>query len=122
MKKLILILVVLMPTLLFAQIEVNGDNAVFDDQTKEWMSKISSDSEMRGQMMKMMIEETKGNKEEMMKLVGSITGNAEMRKMIMETRSRNAHSESEYSLQPRGMDGDSVKVMKMERVKPVPKK
>jgi hypothetical protein len=35
LKKLILILVILMPTLLFAQIEVNGDNAVLDDQVKE---------------------------------------------------------------------------------------
>jgi hypothetical protein len=120
MKKLILILVALMPVLLFAQIEGNGDNRVLDDQTKEWISKISSDSEMRGQMMKMMIEETKDNKEEMMKLVGLITGNAEMRKMIMETRSQNAHSES--SLQFRKMDGDSVKMMQMERVKPVQKK
>jgi len=42
-----------------------------NDQLKEWMSKISSDSEMRSQMMDMMIEKTKGNKEELMKLVDS---------------------------------------------------
>jgi len=86
------------------------------------MSKISSNSDMRSHMMKMMIEKTTDNKEEMMKLVSSINSNAEMRKMIMETRSQNANSESEYSLQPRGMMGDTVRVMKMERVKPVQKK
>jgi hypothetical protein len=46
----------------------------------------------------------------------------EKRKMkrLMETRSQNATNE--YSLQPRGIMGDSVKVMKVESIKPAPKK
>jgi len=50
-----------------------------NDQLKEWMNKISSDSEMREQIVDMMIEKTKGNKEEMSKLVNSFTSNPELK-------------------------------------------
>ena len=120
MKTLFLFLIFFIPASLLAQTEVDKKDVVMNDQAKEWMNKISSDSGMRSEMMDMMIEKTKDNKEEMTKLVNSITGNAELKRMIMETRSQNATNE--YSLQPRGITGDSVKVMKMESVKPAPKK
>jgi len=65
---------------------------------------------MRGQMLDMMIEKTKGNKKEMMKLVNSFIGNAEMKRMIMDTRFQSTNNE--YSLQPRGIMDDSVKLIK----------
>jgi hypothetical protein len=55
----------------------------------------------------------------MMKLVNSFTGNPELNKMIIDKMPNRASSD--ISLQPRGMMKDSVKVIKMERVKPVPK-
>jgi len=58
----------------------------------------------------MMIEKTKSNKEEMMKLVNSFIGNAEMKRMIMDTRFQSTNNE--YSLQPRGIMDDSVKLIK----------
>ncbi len=72
---------------------------------------------MRDQIVDMMIEKTKGNKEEMMKLANSFTGNPELNKIIMDTMPSGA--KSEYSLQPIGMTSDSIKVMKIQ---PMPKK
>ena len=118
MKKLLLFLVIFIPVSLIAQNKVEGDNT--SDQLKEWMIKISSDSEMRSEMMAMMIEKTQGNDAEMMKLVNSFTSNPEFNKMITDKMSKRASGDN--SVQPRGMMKDSVKVIKMERVKPVPKR
>ena len=120
MKKLLLFLVIFIPVSLIAQNKVEGVNT--SDQLKEWMTKISSDSEMRSQMMDMMIEKTQGNEAEMMKLVNSFTGNPEFNKMIADKVPQRASGDN--SVQPRGMtkdNKDSIKVIKMERVKPVPK-
>jgi hypothetical protein len=118
MKKLILFFLLFIPVSLIAQNNIEGDNTF--DELKEWMIKISSDSEMRSRMMNMMIEKTKGNEAEMMKLVNSFTVDPELNKMIMDKMPKRASSDN--SLQPRGMMRDSVKVIKMERVKPVPKR
>src|SRR3989304_7731027 len=99
MKKLILFFLIFISVSLIAQNKVEGNNTF--DQLKEWMIKISSDSEMRSQMMDMMIEETKGNQVEMMKLVNSFTGNPELNKMIIDKIPNRASSD--ISLQPRGM-------------------
>lgn len=69
----------------------------------------------------MMIDKTKGNEEEMMKLVNSIMDNPEMHKIMMamhtgETENRN------ISWEPRGTMNDSVKVMKIYNTTTVPKK
>ena len=117
MKKLFMLLVIFIPVSLIAQDKVEGNNT--SDQSKEWMIKISSDSEMRSQMTAMMIEKTKGNEAEMTKLVNSFTSNTELNKMITDKMMKKASSDN--SIQPRGMMKDSVKVIKMERVKPVPK-
>jgi hypothetical protein len=120
MKKLILFLAVLIPVILSAQTEVVTEEKAFtDDQTNEWMNKISSDSEMRSQMMDMMIDKIRGNKEEMMKLVNSFTADAEIKKMVTEKTSKRASGE--YSLQPREMMSDTIKVMQMKQTKPMPK-
>jgi hypothetical protein len=122
MKKLILFFAVFIPAILSAQTEVvTEEKALADNQTKEWMNKISSDSEMRSQMIDMMIEKTKGNEEEMTKLVNSITSDAEINKMIMNKMSHRAKGES-ITLHPREMMGDTVKVKQMMKTKPIHKK
>ena len=82
MKNLIVLLVMLVPFSLFAQVTPNVDNVKIDDQTIEWMTKIASDSDLRGQMMIMMIDKTKGNKVEMTKLVNSLMDNPETLKTM----------------------------------------
>ena len=121
MKNLILLLVLIIPFSMLAQIKVESSNATVNDQTDEWMTKISSDSEMRETMMDMMIEKTSGNQEEMMKLVNSMLSNPEMHEMILATNTGRAENEI-ISLEPRGMMSDSIKVGKVYTPQPVQKK
>jgi hypothetical protein len=111
MKNLILFIILFVPFSLFAQDSVN--TATLNDQADVWMTKISSDSEMRGKMMDLMIEKTKGNEEEMMKLVNPMLSNAEMHKMIFATRTGRAENEN-ISIEPRGVmsgSGEKGKVL-----------
>ena len=120
MKNLILFALLLIPFSLIAQIEVENRKTSLKDQSDQWMTKISSDSELRGTMMDMMIEKTSGNTEEMMKLVNSMLSNPEMHKMILAANTGRAENEI-ISLDPRGImnDDDVEKVM---NTKPQPKK
>ncbi|RPI75531.1 MAG: hypothetical protein EHM47_02395 [Ignavibacteriales bacterium] len=123
MKPLILFFAMFLPVLLFAQNEVVTEDktvTVIDDQTREWMNKISSDSDLRSHMMNMMIEQTKDNEEEMTKLVNTITADAELNKMIMNRMSNRAHGES--TIHPRETMSDTVKMMQMKQVKPMQRK
>jgi len=121
MKNLILFALLFIPFSLIAQIEVENRKTSMNDQTDQWMTKISSDSQMRGTMMDMMIEKTIGNKEEMMKLVNSILSNPEMQKLIFENNSGRAGTDI-ISLEPRGIMSDTTKVGKDYTIEPAPKK
>ena len=121
MKNLILFLVLFIPFSIIAQNKVESSTAVMNDQTDEWMTKISSDSEMRGEMLTLMIEQTKGNKEEMQKLVNSLLADSEMDKMITRSTTRRANNETLY-IEPRSMESDSLKVGKMYNTTPMQKK
>ena len=121
MKNLILFALLFIPFSLIAQIEVENRKTSMNDQTDQWMTKISSDSKMRGTMMDMMIEKTSGNNVEMMKLVNSILSNPEMHEMILATNTGRAENEI-ISLEPRGMMSDSIKVGKVYTPQPVQKK
>jgi uncharacterized protein YwlG (UPF0340 family) len=117
MKYLIVLLVMFIPFFAFAQNNVDVTDSKMDKQTQEWMKKISSNSEMRSTM----IDLTKGNKEEMTKLVSTFLDDQDVRRIMLamqpiETANRN------ISVEPRGMSGDSVKVMKMYNTKPILKK
>ena len=93
--------------------------ASMNDQTDDWMVKISSDSEMRVQMMDMMVEKTKGNTEEMNKIVNSISKNPELQKMIAEAYPEKAGGDN-MSVEPLGITNDNSKVGKMVGTQPVP--
>lgn len=121
MKNLIVFLVLFIPFSLFAQVNADNNKVKMDDQTEAWMTKISSDSEMRNQMMTMMIDKTKGNKIEMMKLANCIMDNPEMHK-TMQAMQPEKNKNNNILLEPRGMSSDSVKVMKMSVTPPMPKK
>ena len=119
MKNLIVLLALFIPFTLIAQVIPIVNSVKMDDQTVEWMTKIASDSEMRSQMMTMMIEKTKGNKVEMTKLVNSFMDNPETQKKMQAMHPENSDNNN-ISLEPRGMSGDSKKEMQMTL--PVPKK
>ena len=121
MKNLFLIFVLLITTSLFAQEYSTESGTVSVDQSRGWMTKIAADSEMRTQIMDMMIEETKGNSEEMMKLVDSILRNPEMKNMISEQNSVTSEK-SNYNLEPRGMDSGKTKIQPMKTTTPTAKK
>jgi hypothetical protein len=122
MKNLILFVLLFIPFSLIAQIEVDNRKALMNDQTDQWMTKISSDSEMRTKMMDMMITKTSGNKEEMMKLVNSMLNNPEMNKMILANNPGKTDN-NDISVEPRGVKNESIKVGEVYTTKPVsPKK
>jgi hypothetical protein len=121
MKYLILILVLLIPFTLFAQDKEDVSSTTLNDQTDVWMTKISSDSEMRGMMMAMMIEKTKGSEEEMQKLIDIIIADPEMREMITNKTVEEVNNET-VSIKPRGMTADSPEMGKMYKTPTVQKK
>jgi hypothetical protein len=119
-KNLILILFLILSFSSFAQEKDEVSSVVMSDQTDVWMSKISSDSEMRVIMMDMIIENTKGNEVEMTKIVTSISNDPEMYQMIVESYPEKASSQN-ISINPLGIDKDSIKVGVMLGTQPVPK-
>ena len=121
MKTLILFLVLFIPFSIIAQDKVESNNASSNNQTEEWMNKISSDPEMRGEMLAMMIEKTKGNEVEMRKLLNSLLADTELNKMMTNITTKRANNET-FFVEPRGMKSDSIKVGKMNSTPPMQKK
>lgn len=121
MKNLILLVLLLIPFSLIAQVEVENRKTSMNNQTDDWMVKISSDSEMRIKMMDMMIETTKGNAEEMKKLANSISTSPDLRQMIIDTYPERAGSD-DLSMEPLGIVKEDIKVGKMDGAQPVPNK
>jgi hypothetical protein len=119
MKNLILF-ALLIPFSLFAQIQVEDRKAAMNSESEEWMVKISSDSEMRIQMMDMMVEKTKGNVEEMNKLAGSISNNPDLVKIIVDATPGRADSD-DLSVDPLGFKKNDIKVGKTTGTQPVSK-
>lgn len=119
MKNLILI-ALLIPFSLFAQIQVEDRKTEMNNEADDWMAKISSDSEMRIQMMDMMVEKTKGNPEEMKKLANSISNNPELVKIIVDATPERAGSD-DLSIDPLGVKKDDIKVGKTTSTQPVSK-
>lgn len=113
MKNFILLLVVFTSISLYAQNDVASSN-------NEWMTKISSDSEMRVKMMDLIVEKIKDNEVEMKKIVNSISKNPELYQMIVETFPERASGEN-ISVEPLGIAKDNTKVGVMVGTQPVPK-
>jgi hypothetical protein len=109
MRNLILLLVLLMSSSLIPQDKDNVNSTEMNDQTEVWMSRISTDSEMRVIMMDMIIENIQGNELEMAKIVQSISNDPELHQMIIMTYPEKANSQN-ISINPIGIDKDSIKV------------
>ncbi len=107
MKYLIIFLIV-MSLPLIARDKKKNTKVDVKIQTTEWMAKISSDPEMREEMIEMILDDTKGNKEEMTKFVRTIMNNPGMNSIIaIIVNSENISNQSFV------MIGDSSKTMQM---------
>lgn len=112
--KYLIIFVVIMPLVLFAQDKKDNNKTVPDSQTKEWMTKISSDPGMRDTMMTMILNESKGNNEEMSSLAKTIMDNPGMNSIIADMMRRNTNSSNMTTPSLEMMrDSTNTKTMKM---------
>lgn len=84
MKSLLLISMLLISTNFFGQEKVNAKSDLVSDQANQWMMNIATNSQMRLEMMQMMIEQTVDKPDEMRLLASQILSNPEMKKMIRE--------------------------------------
>lgn len=111
MKYIILFLLIMsMP--LIAQNKKKDTKVDVVIQATEWMAKISSNPEMRKEMIEMILDNTKGNKEEMTKFGRTMMNNPDMNSII----SAMVHSDN-ISNQSFVMVGDSTRTMKMSDYK-----
>ena len=112
MKYLILFLMI-MSLPLFGQDKKENDKTSSDIQAKEWMTKISSDPEMRDAMITMILDETNGNKEEMSNLAKTIMDNQGMNSIISGMMRRNTNS-NDMTVPSLDMMRDSTKAKTMK--------
>ena len=121
MKNLILLIALFIPFSLIAQDNVAITSIKLDDQTLQCMTTISSDSEMRGKVMEMMLYQTKDNEVEMTKLMNTMMANPEMHKMMMAMRPDKSETQIN-SVELHRMKSENIKVGKMTKTNQVPKK
>jgi hypothetical protein len=79
-------------------------------QASEWMARISSNPEMRKEMIEMILDETKGNKEEMTNFVRTLMDNPEMNSIISGLIQLKIINDN-ISIRPLVMTGDSIETM-----------
>lgn len=82
MKSLLLIPLLLISTNHFAQDKADVKAELVTDQANHWMTNIATNSQMRLEMMQMMIEQTVDKPDEMRLLVNQILSHPEMNNMI----------------------------------------
>lgn len=116
--KYFIMLLVIIPLALFAQDKKDNSKTALDTRAEEWMMKISSDPEMRDAMMTMILDELKGNKEEMSRLGITIMDNPGLSSVITGMMRRNINSDN-MTIPHREMmrDSTSIKTMKMSEQK-----
>lgn len=116
--KYLIFFVIIISLPLFAQ-----NKKALEIQTNTWMTKISSDPELRLSMITMILDESSGNKEEMLKLGKKIMDNPAMNSIIAGMMQRNTNSNN-MTVPSRNMMGDSTRsrAMKMSGYKSLPVK
>jgi hypothetical protein len=97
---------------LFAQKKKNDIKIDPRIQMTQWMAKISSDSELRSAMIEMILDNTRGNTEEMTNFVRTIMGNPGMNSIITEML-QPQNLGNNISIRPQTIADDSSKTMKL---------
>jgi vacuolar-type H+-ATPase catalytic subunit A/Vma1 len=118
MKKLILIFALLFMSTLFSQHRTDVNSEVTTDQAQSWMINIASNPHMRAEMMRIIIERTKDNPEEMMQLVKSILSNSDLHQMILKKSDRYASYIN--TIEMLAMMKNNSNIMKMTAAKKKP--
>lgn len=121
MKNIVIICVLVFTSSLFAQEKVEVNNAIPSKQSDELMTKIASDPDLRIKMVNLMIEETSGNSEEMMKLVNTMFLNPDMKKMML-AKSRESTDNDSFSIDARGSMKDPTKDENKSYAEPIKRK
>ena len=119
--KILITILMLFPVLLFAQNNTNDSKPVKNEQLKESMAQISSNSETREIMLKMILDKTKDSKEEMTKL-GKIIMDEPAMKSIITGLSLEKAKTFDTIVEPRKMMKDTSMQMKMSGFKQEPVK
>ncbi len=119
--KILIIILMLFPILLFAQNKDKSSKEVTKEQLKEAMVQISSNSVAREMMLKMILNKTNDSKEEMTKLGKIILDDPAMKSIIKRMTFENART-FDSILEPRKMMKDSTRQMKMSSYKQDPGK
>jgi len=117
MKSLLIILLLLISTCYYAQDRVVLKHEVTSDRAKDWMTNIATNSQMRFEMMQIMIEQTADKHDEMLQLVNQILDNFEMKKMIREAPFHNAVKANNSITIPGIMKKDNIIMKKTEKHK-----
>jgi hypothetical protein len=108
--KYLILFVVMISLPLFARDKKKNIKVDIKIQMTEWMAKICSDPELREEMMEMILDGTKGNKNEMTKFGITIMDNPEMKSIIADMLQ--VKPDSNYIHVPSiVITDDSVKVM-----------
>lgn len=123
MKNFILITLLLISTNHFAQDKAAIKSKAVTDQTNQMMTNIATDSQLRLEMMQMMIDQTMDKADEMKLLVNQILSNPKMKNMIREVSFQNTNKADDSKNMP-GMMKKNNNVMKRTEIqkKPIIKK
>lgn len=117
MKTLILISLLLISTNHFSQDKVIINTELVTDRENHWMMNITTNPQMRLNMMQMMIEYTIDKPNEMLLLVNQILKNSEMNKMINKASSRNVNEGRIYINMPEMMNKNNTIMKKTGKQK-----
>ncbi|MDZ7767317.1 MAG: hypothetical protein U5K00_23360 [Melioribacteraceae bacterium] len=117
MKTLILISLLLISTNHFSQDKVIINTELVTDRENHWMMNITTNPQMRLNMMQMMIEYTIDKPNEMLLLVNQILKNSEMNKMISKASSRNVNEGRIYINMPEMMNKNNTIMKKTGKQK-----
>lgn len=117
MKTLILISLLIISTNHFSQDKVIINTELVTDRENHWMMNITTNPQMRLNMMQMMIEYTIDKPNEMLLLVNQILKNSEMNKMISKASSRNVNEGRIYINMPEMMNKNNTIMKKTGKQK-----
>lgn len=110
--KYFIIFLVIISLPLYAQRKKSNSKIDVKIQMTEWMAKISSDPELREAMIEMILDNTKGNINEMTKFGKTIMDNAEMNSIITNILLQKIIVDN-ISVKPQAIFGDSSSTMKL---------
>jgi hypothetical protein len=110
--KYIFILIAIMTLTILPQSKTEQKVSSITVQDKEWMTKISSDYEMRNTMVTMILDKSSGSKEELTRIAKTILNNPGMNSVLTGMLKEKSNNRS-ISTEARGVSVDTTNRLKM---------